>query len=360
MWFASIFLKTLRDYRIAILGWGIGMGLVIVEVEAAVGSLIATPAARAELVSLAGEFAWNAEAVAVDTVGGYTLWKVGIFILLIALWPLLAGSRMLRGEEERGSLDVLLTLPRGRVRVALEKLAAIWTALLLMGLLIALITFAGGKNFNATFGLGDALLFGLNLALICGVFGSMALLVSQFTQERGTAAGITGGLLVVFILVDSIHRVIPNTEWLSRLSPVYYYNLSKPLVPAYGVNPGGMLVLVVLSILLSGAGVWLFVRRDVGAAVALPRWLRLPDRAARPEKALPVNAWSLRSVYTRSLAKMAFPTFWWTLGIAGFAAWVVVIVKQIGDKLQTLASGSSFIKDLITSVGGSSNLNAAL
>ena len=151
--------------------------------------------------------------------------------LLIALWPLLAGSRMLRGEEERGSLDVLLSLPRGRGRVALEKLAAIWTALLLMGLLIGLLTFAGGKRVNADFSLGDALLFGLNLALICGVFGVIALLISQFTQERGTAAGVTGGLLLVFIVLDMVHRVIPNTEWISRLSPVYYYNLSKPLVP---------------------------------------------------------------------------------------------------------------------------------
>ena len=182
MWFTSIHLKTLRDFRLAILGWSVGMGLVMFEVQATVSSLVATPAARATLVGLASSFAWNADAVAVDTVGGYATWKVGIFILLIAIWPLLACSRVLRGEEERGSLDVLLSLPRGRARVALEKLAAVWTALLLMGLLIALITFAGGKSFNADYSLGDALLFGLNLALICGVFGSIALLVSQFTQ----------------------------------------------------------------------------------------------------------------------------------------------------------------------------------
>src|SRR5260370_11124838 len=103
-----------------------------------------------------------------------------MFILLIAIWPLLACSRMLRGEEERGSLDVLLSLPRGRLRVALEKLAAVWTALLLMGLLIALITFAGGKSFNADYILTDAWLFGLNLALICGAFRSLPPLVSQF------------------------------------------------------------------------------------------------------------------------------------------------------------------------------------
>ncbi len=361
MWFKSIYLKTLRDFRIAILGWGVGMGLATFEVQATVGSLVSTPAARATLVSLASSFAWNADPVAVDTVGGYATWKVGIFFLLVAIWPLMACSRLLRGEEERGSLDVLLSLPRGRLRVALEKLAAVWTALLLMGLLIALITFAGGKSFNADYSLGDALLFGLNLVLICGVFGSIALLLSQFTQERGTAAGVTGGLLLVFIVLDMVHRVIPGTEWLSRLSPVYYYNLSKSLVPSYGTNPGAMLVLLGLSVLLSGAALWLFVRRDVGATVALPSFLRLPERTVRPEQALPVNAWSLRSVYARSLAKIAVPTFWWTLGIAGFAAWMVVVVKQTEDQFKTLSASSSFLRDLITKIGGGDvNFNATL
>lgn len=359
MWFTSIYLKTLRDFRIAILGWSLGMGLVMFEVEATVGSLISTPTARQTLASLASSFAWNADPIAVTTVGGYTTWKVGIFILLIAIWPLLACSRILRGEEERGSLDALLSLPRGRVRVALEKLAAIWTALLLMGLLIGLITFAGGKSFNADYSLGDGLLFGLNLALICGVFGSLALLISQFTQERGTAAGVTGGLLVVFIVLDMIHRVIPGTDWISHISPIYYYNLSKPLVPSYGTNVWAILALLVISVILSGAAIWLFARRDIGAAVALPRFLRLPERTTRPERALPVNAWSLRSIYARSLAKLAFPTFWWTVVTAGFAAWMVVVVKQIADQINTLAASSPFLKELISRIGGNAaGLNA--
>ena len=353
MWFTSIYLRTLRSFRLAIVGWSIGMGLVMVELAAALGSLISTPAARHVLVSLASAYAWNADPVAVDTVGGYSTWKVGIFILILAIWPLLACTRILRGDEERGSLDVLLSLPRGRTRVALERLAAVWTALLLIGLLIGLITFAGGQKFNADYGLGDSLLFGLNLALISGVFGSLALLISQFTQERSTAAGITGGLLVVFIVIDMVHRVIPGTDWISRFSPIYYYNLSKPLIPSYGINAAAMLGLLGLSVLLSGAAIWLFARRDIGAAVPLPGFLQRPERAVRPERALPVNAWSLRSVYARSLAKIAAPTFWWTLVIAGFAAWMVVVVKQIGNQLNTVAAGSSLIKDLITRIGGS-------
>ena len=361
MWFSSVYLKTLRDFRFAIVGWGIGMGLLMFTVLSAVSSLIATPAARASLVSLAYSFSWIAEPIRVDTPGGYATWKYGFTVLVMALWPILVGSRMLRGEEERGSMDAMLSLPRGRGRVAVEKLAAMWTALLAMAVLIGLLTFAGGKGYNADFGFGGALLFGLNLALVCAVFGAIALFISQFVQERRTAAGITGGLLLVFIVIDMLHRVISGTEGLSRLSPVYYYNLSKPLIPSYGANVGALLVMLALSVVLSGAAIWLFLRRDIGAAVALPGFLRLPERAVPPARALPVSAWSLRSVYTRSLARIAVPTFWWTVAIGGFSAWMVFIAKQTEQQLAKLFQSTPSLKHLITSVGGSNvSFNASL
>jgi ABC-2 type transport system permease protein len=118
MWFRNTYLKTLREYRIAILGWGIGMGLMMFAVLSAIADLVSTPQARATLVTLAKSFAWIAEPIHVDTPGGYATWKYGFTILVVVLWPILAGSRMLRGEEERGSMDVLLSLPESRSRIA--------------------------------------------------------------------------------------------------------------------------------------------------------------------------------------------------------------------------------------------------
>jgi ABC-2 type transport system permease protein len=355
----SIFLKTLRDYRVAILGWGIGMGLVVISPMASVSALVTTPQARQQLVGLAASFAWNADPIKVDTIGGYATFKIGFFVFLIAIWPLLVGSRMLRGEEERGSMDVLLSLPRPRVNVAVEKLAAMWTALFAMGVLIGLLAFAGGSKFGADFGIGGGLLYGLNLALICAVFGGLALLISQFTQERGPAAGTTAGLLVFFIVLDMVHRVVPNSEWISRLSPIYYYNLSKPLIPSVGTNLGGMAVELALAALLSGAAIWLFVRRDVGGTVPLPGWLRLPERQV--SRALPVGDWSLGSVYARSLGVIAMPTFWWTLGIAAFAAFMVYAVQLLETKMSSLLSGSPAFSTLIKNLGGGdASVNAGL
>src|SRR5258708_40164275 len=144
-------------------------------------------------------------------------------------------------------MDVMLSLRRAGLRVAVEKVAALWTALLAMGLVVGLLAYASGLAVKGDIGLGSSIAFGLNLFFICAVFGGIGLLVSQFTQERRTAAGITSGLLLIFIVLDAMHRVAPSTLWLSRLSPVYYYNLRKPLGPGYGAAVVGILVMVGLS-----------------------------------------------------------------------------------------------------------------
>ncbi len=353
--FRSVYLKSFRDYRVPILGWGLGLGALMAAVLAAVPTVFASPAAKAAVVAIGSSYAWIAEPIKIDTAGGYATWKYGITILVVLIWPLLAGSGMLRGEEERGSLDVLLSLPRGRVRVALEKVAALWTALLVFGLVVGLLTFAGGARLNGEISLGATLAFGGNLALICAVFGSIAVLVSQFTQERRTASGLTAGILLVAIVVDMVHRVVPNTVWLSQLSPIYYYNLSKPLVPGYGANAGAMLFLLALSLLFTGAAVWLFARRDVGGVA-----IRLPERDSGTAQALPRSDFSLRSVYLRSLGMITTATFWWTLAIAGFAAWMVIIVKQTEAQLRSLLSGSSAIAGFIKLGGSDSATNAGI
>ena len=360
MWLRSVYLKTLRAFRVPILGWGLGIGVLMAVVITAISTVVSTPQARASLLALGPTFAWFAEPVKIDTPGGYATWKYGLTILVVAIWPILALTGLFRGEEERGPMDVLLSLPRTRMRVAVEKVAAMWTALLVMGLIIGLLAYAGGAKVSADFGLSGALLFGLNLFLICAVFGGIALLIAQFVQERRTAAGATAGVMFVFILMDMVHRVVANTDWLSRLSPVYYFNLSKPLIPSYGTNFGAMLLLLALALILSGAGIWLFVRRDVAGVVALPWARRLPQRAARPQPELLPGGWSVRSVYSRSVGMILPSAGWWTLAIAGFAGWMVVVVKQTAAQLNSLLQSSPLMRDFLKVGGTDSTTNASL
>ncbi len=358
MWFKSIYLKTLRSFRVPIFGWGVGLGFLMAAVLAAVPSLLNTASARAAMVSLGSSFAFIAEPIKIDTAGGYATWKYGLTILVVCLWPILASTGMLRGEEERGSMDVLLSLPRGRTRVAVEKVLALWTAVIAMGVVIGLLTYASALAVKGDIGFGSAIMFGLNLSFICLVFAGIGLLVSQFTQERRAAAGISSGLLLIFIVMDAMHRVAPGTLWLSRLSPVYYYNLSKPLVPGYSADVVGILVMLALSVVLSAVAIWLFARRDVGAVVATPRLIHLPERPYQPARSTPQNDWSLRSVYARGLGMVAVPTFWWTLAIAGFSGWMVIVVKETESQLKSVFSGSN-LGNVILRLGGSDSATNA-
>ncbi len=353
MFLNNIYLKTLRSFRVAIFGWGLGTGLMLYVVLLAVPSVITTAAAKADLITLAKSFAWLAEPIDVATPGGYTTFKYGFLILVMALWPLLTGSRILRGEEERGLMDALLSTPHSRTSAALQKIAAMWTALLSMAVLIGVIAFAGGQQANAGISLGNALMFGINLAIICGIFGGISLLVSQFTLDQRSASGITGGFLLVFIVLDMAHRINPNWELVSRFSPIYYYNLSKALIPSYGVNYGAIVVQLILCVLLYTAAVALFIRRDIGQTTPLPMWLRRPQKQQTIEQALPAQNWSLQSVFARSIANTIRPGLWWTLGIAGFFAWMVVVVKQTENSLNALYAGSPTLVTLLQKVGGS-------
>src|SRR3954451_13888538 len=98
MWFSNVYLKTLRDYRIAIFGWGLGLGLLMYVVLIAVKDLVSTGEARAALLSLPASSSWMAEPVKIVTPGAYATWKYGFTILVMALWPILVARRMLRGD----------------------------------------------------------------------------------------------------------------------------------------------------------------------------------------------------------------------------------------------------------------------
>src|SRR5438552_2024702 len=138
--FRTIWSKTLRDYRVAILAWGIGLALLM-----AVGFATATPAVLAAFISLAPLLHFLGDPYALQTPEGYITFRYmgAVVPLMLSFWPILAGARLVRGEEERSTLDVLLATPQPRVRLLLEKISALLIALILIAVLFALGAIAG-------------------------------------------------------------------------------------------------------------------------------------------------------------------------------------------------------------------------
>src|ERR1700682_833825 len=168
MMFRSIWSKSLRDYWVAILAWGLGLALF-----GAIDFAESTPTTLAVFGSLAPLFRMLVDPDQLQTTEGFITWRImGLFVpLAISFWPILAGARLVRGEEERGSMDVLLATPQSRTRLLLSKLSALLIALILIGLLFALGLIAGQARLEGHADVVRALLAGLNVCLLAFFFG---------------------------------------------------------------------------------------------------------------------------------------------------------------------------------------------
>lgn len=309
------------------------------------GSITASisEAARAAVGQYARSFRFLGEPVAMETPAGYTTWHtVGQLPVILGIWAVLAGARLVRGEEERGSLDLLLATPHSRARLLGEKSAALVAALGLIALLIGLGRAVGEAVAGLPVDAAGALLTGLNASLTALVFGLLALLLAQVLGHRAAAAGWAGALLVLSYFLNGTGRIVEHGIWLQRLSPLYYHDLSKPLIATYGSNVGAFTVLVVLSLGLAGASLLLFLRRDIGGTT-LPAWhIRRPgERPGIGIRALEQVRHDpfVRPVARRALRAEAPLMGWWLVGVVVLIAWITLIARDTKDAIaQILAS----------------------
>lgn len=337
--FRAIWIKSLRDYRIPILSWGVMLAFLILATIAS-----ALPSLTDSIGSLVNTFPYLGDTYNITSPMGYAYWKVmEVFIpLIFCIWPILAGARMVRGDEERSSLDVVLATPHSRARVMLEKLLALVIALLIIALFVTLGVVGGEKaNTYATVDAPDALLTALNLSLQGFFFGSVALFISQFTYNRGVAAGWAGGLLVLSYVFFATGYSVTSASWLKFLSPLYYFNLSRSIIPSYPNNPWGAVLLSGLSLVLVVSSLLLFVYRDSGRPAIVRQGKQkngnhVIDRSLKQAH----DDFSLRNVVQRSLTSQSGAASWWLLGILFWCVWAVSLIPSVQSALQKLLNSA--------------------
>ena len=202
---------------------------------------------------------------AIGTVGGYTFYKVFVFLTTIgAIWALLAATRLLRGEEDNGRWQLVLAGNTRPARATTATLAALGAAVGVIFVGTTLLTLAAGRNHQVAFGAGDCLLFGASLAVPTAVFASVGALTSQLGRTRRAATE----LAVVAFGVTTVLRMIADsgssTRWLLWATP---FGWSERMLP-FTQNDAWPLVPAVAAVLACSAGaVQLSSRRDVGDGV---------------------------------------------------------------------------------------------
>ncbi len=261
---SNVFLKSLRDQRRSLMYWGAGVAALTVLTV-----LFYPTISEAEELSQLFD---DSDVLAQVFAGGFTdlttpegflnsqLFSLLVPILLIIM-AVSAGSGAIAGEEEKGTLDVLLSNPTTRLQVVVHKFAVMVAALAVvagvMWVSIAVGAFAVDMDVSLV-GVGQVTLSGLLLGIL---FGALALAIGSAKGKKGLAIGVTGAAAVATYFVYALAPIVEELEWAQYLTPMYYYIGDDPLANGLNLLHAGALALA--SAVLVAVSVFTFERRDL-------------------------------------------------------------------------------------------------
>ena len=174
------------------------------------------------------------------------------FPLIILLLTIGYGASAIAGQEKDGHLELVLSLPFSRRRVAVQKIgAASFQALILCFFtFLAVLT---GRWFELDFGIWELTTATVGVLLLGIDFGRSRLVIGAGTGNRGPAFGIASMVAAASYLVSSMAPVV------SWLDPAKYLSLFYWSVGDNQVQDG--LSVVALAV-LAGVGLVIAVSVD--------------------------------------------------------------------------------------------------
>jgi ABC-2 type transport system permease protein len=212
------------------------------------------------------------------TIGGFTAWRaIGVLVPAGAVWAMLAATRLTRGEEDAGRLELLLAGQTTRRRAVAQAEAGLAAGLAVVWMITAAATVAAGSPARIGISTGSALFLATAVVTGAVMFAGVGVLAAQLAatrrQANGIAAAIFGASLLIRVVADST----PGRHWLRWLSPLGW---AENLHPVTSPAPVMFLPIAAFTAALAAAAVFVAGRRDMGAGV-------LPVRdAPRPHTGL--------------------------------------------------------------------------
>ncbi len=264
----SIARKTLRDCRRAVLGWGLGLAALTLLQLAVYPSVRSQGASIRDLInSYPATFKAMFGMNGVDFTSGPGYLSTETFSLLAPLMliglGIALGSGAIAGEEERGTLDLLMASPVSRIRVLTAKALGSLAALVATAALLFLTTLAGAAAFDM--GVGAEMLAQATCALLllACASGGVTLLAGAATGKRGAAIAAGAGFAVISYFLDSLAEITTAVRPWRVVSVFHQVPASGALHGDLGIaGPAATAAFAVACCLAAG---YLFSRRDLAA-----------------------------------------------------------------------------------------------
>jgi ABC-2 type transport system permease protein len=182
--------------------------------------------------------------------------------VILAVLGIVLGTGAIVGEEEAGTLNLLLAQPVSRAQIIVEKAAA---AAVLVGIVAAAL-FLTLSVVNPLMDLGfrfsGILAANLLLWLFAMVFYTFTVAVGAISGSRSLTVGGAAGTTAALFFVNGLAPLVDEIAWMQKLTPFYWLQNPNPL--ANGFDLGAIAIFIIVSAVGTAAAIWAFDRRDIG------------------------------------------------------------------------------------------------
>ena len=254
--------ELISRWRVILLG-GIGLALF------ASMYILIFPEIASELEGLAGIAIYRAMGIDMGSFAGFIASVViQIMPIVLGVYVIFIATGTLAGEEENGTLELVVAMPIPRWRIVAMKAAALLIVIFLMMVILGLGSALALGYISSTTELvidvDPSQLFVALLGaypLMVAIFG-VGLFLGAFMPSRRLALAVMFVLYLASYIANSIALMVQSMEWLRSVSLFSYVN-STSSVFTEGLNAGNMLFLLAVGLVFIGLAMWSFQGRNI-------------------------------------------------------------------------------------------------
>jgi ABC-type transport system involved in multi-copper enzyme maturation permease subunit len=256
---------TLRRNRGQIFGWSLGLVM-----YSALMSSMYSDIALIDFDAFLGYYPEDMLAffgdsfAAISSPHGYLdLYFFGYMTIIVGIFSVGAGAKLIVKDEEDGLLDLILTYPKSRSAVFWGRVFG-YILTVMSILVVAWLSWAipsGSSGLNLTAGELLTPFWGLLGQLL--LFGSFAFLLSMLLPAARIASMIAGGLLVGNYLLIGLANINQDLKNIVGFTPLHFYQGGYAIL---GIDWDNLLIVFGGALLFFLLAWWRFLLRDLRVA----------------------------------------------------------------------------------------------
>lgn len=256
----------------------------------------------------------------------YMIYKsITLVTVATAVWGLLVTTRLLRGFEEDGQLELLQAGAVSKLRAGSQLLAGFAGSFVVSAVLAFACMAAFGANTRVGLPPAGAALTTAGIFLPGLLFAGVGVLVSQLAASRGRALGYGLVPLVLLFVLRGIGNGDTGLNWLKQFTPFGWTDLLNPVLGPHAI---WLLPPVLFAAVLAGVGLSLAGHRDLGVSL-----IHTAD-TVRP------HTYLLGSALQLAVRQYRWQFVWWTASVLGWAALMASLVGVAAGLVSDSTAGA--------------------